>query len=140
MINRQVKSCIIKAYYHTLFIQLVISPFFISTIPQNELLFNDDYDDNNNIFSKGVKMESPLKDLRKKLNFTQHELATLANESQVHISDVEKGFRPIDKKLIKFIESIGIDPEEVCQKQNEFVIYTKNQLIERAKTSQKGVN
>ena len=83
-------------------------------------------------------MESPLRVLRKKLNCTQSEIALLSNENQGHISEVERGYLPLDEKLIEFIKSIGIDPTEIRQEQNRYMQYVKNQLHERSLT-QKGV-
>jgi len=77
-------------------------------------------------------MESPLKVLRKKLNCTQSELAILSDEKQGHISGVEKGYLPLDNKILEFVESIGINPAEIRQEQNRYMQHVKNQLHKRA--------
>ena len=84
-------------------------------------------------------MESPIKELRKNLRYTQRELAAAAGDTQGHISDVEKGLIALDHQLIDFLELVGIDSAEIEQKQKEYMEETKKQLIERAKTrSHKG--
>jgi len=79
-------------------------------------------------------MESPIKELRKNLEYTQRELAAAAGESQGHISDVEKGLIPLDRKIIDFLELVGIDSAETNQRQKDYMEYIKSGLIERAKS------
>jgi len=79
-------------------------------------------------------MESPIKELRKNLKYTQRELAAAAGESQGHISDVEKGLIPLDRKIIDFLELVGIDSAETNQRQKDYMEYIKSGLIERAKS------
>lgn len=77
-------------------------------------------------------MESPIKEIRVQLGFTQRQMAILAKVSQSHISDVESGISDINSRLKSYLLNLKCNIEDLEQKQNDFLKLTRNQLNERS--------
>ncbi len=94
------------------------------------ILLNDD----EVIINKEIKMSSPFRQLRKRLQLTQREMAKLCKTTSTTISNSELGHSNIPLSAYEPLKSIGIDVQELIQLQKEFVEDEHTILIKRLQT------
>lgn len=65
-----------------------------------------------------MEIRNRIRELRKKKNMTQQELAKLVNMDYTHIGRIEKGERTLDvEKLEDFAKALGCEPYEILPKE-----------------------
>ena len=75
---------------------------------------------------------SPVKEIRKKLQLTQAQFATVAGVSKGHMSEVESGIAHLSDKIIDFLEGIFVDVNEVKKKHEAYIRFRTQKNREAA--------
>lgn len=87
--------------------------------------------------SESVK-QSPIKELRERMGVSQGELAMILAVSKTRVGDLERGTGEISPAILSKLAGLGLDPDEIAQKQVEFIEEKRQELIAKFKKSQKG--
>lgn len=77
-------------------------------------------------------MKHPLREIREKYNFTQCDVATMADMYQPHIAELEAGGLKVSKKILDVVDELGEDREKFLEKDAAFRKIRRAKLLGRA--------
>ena len=84
--------------------------------------------------AKNSTNEAPLRRIRRELQLSQSDLATLCEISSHTITVIEQGgAQRISAKILSVLEELGFDPAALAEEHRQFMASRREQLLKQVK-------